>query len=164
MSVASEYEIEFACGHVEDRDLSAKPAGDRAGFASWLAKTKWTSCWQRSSKREVSKEVAAERESKLQAVREDQERSQLPLLQGSDKQVPWATDVRYGLLQAAYAELVEIGGLSDDEFDSQVLEFARKVDRAKWWIDNKDVDVTELLELLADPGSSASGTLNKNPY
>lgn len=164
MSVASEYEIEFVCGHVEDRDLSAKPAGDRAGFAGWLAKSKCTSCWQRSSKREVSKEVAAEREAKRQAVREDQERSQLPLLQGSDKQVSWAADVRYVQLQAVYAELVESDGLSDDEFDSQVLELARKVDRAKWWIDHKDADVTELLELLADPGTSASGTLNENPY
>ena len=37
MAVQSKFEIDFACGHTETRDLSVKPAGKRKGFANWLS-------------------------------------------------------------------------------------------------------------------------------
>lgn len=158
------FEIEFTCGHIEDRDLSAKPAGERRGYAAWLEKQKCTACWQRSSKRKVSKEVQAERAAALESALEDQERSGLPLLLGSEKQVSWAVELRHGLLRSAYSELVESGQKSEAEFDTHVLELVRTIDRARWWIDNRECDTTELLVLLADPGEAASGSLNENPY
>lgn len=158
------FEIEFTCGHFEDRDLSDKPASERRGYAAWLEKQKCTACWQRTSKRKVSKEVQAERAAALESALEDQERSSLPLLQGSEKQVSWAVELRHGLLRSAYAELVESGQKTEGEFDAEVLELVRRIDRAKWWIDNRECGTAELLELLADPGEAASGTLNENPY
>lgn len=158
------FEIEFTCGHIEDRDLSDKPAGERRGYVSWLAKQKCTACWQRTSKRTVSKEVQAERAAALASALEDQERSGLPILQGSEKQVSWAVELRHGLLRSAYSELVESGEKTEDEFDTEVLELVRRIDRAKWWIDNRECDTAELLELLADPGEATSGTFNENPY
>lgn len=50
MTTTTDFEIEFACGRVEARDLSHKSAGDRRGYAAWLAKQKCTLCWQRSNK------------------------------------------------------------------------------------------------------------------
>lgn len=90
------FEIEFTCGHIEDRDLSDKPAGERRGYAAWLEKQKCTACWQRSSKRKISKEVQAERVATLESALEDRERSGLPLLLSSEKQVSWAAELRHG--------------------------------------------------------------------
>ena len=67
-------EITFKCGHVEDRDLSAKPAGERRRYAEWLSSTACRSCWQRSSKRTQSKEFKARAEQEVQAALEDQKK------------------------------------------------------------------------------------------
>lgn len=157
-------EITFACGHQEDRDLSAKPAGDRRSYASWLAKQKCTECWKRTSKREVSAEIKAEREAEMAAAEEDQEQSNLPILQGSPKQASWALQTRFNMLRGLYADFVEGGSLSEAEFDGEVLDLVRKIDRAKWWIDNREADNHELLEMLKDPGEAAFGTSNENPF
>lgn len=164
MAVATDYEIEFVCGHSEVRDLSAKPAGERKGYAAWLERSKCTDCWKRSSTRQLSKEVQAARDAAQKEAIADQERNGLPILQGSTKQAAWALKARYLLLKAAYEDLVEIGEMGEEQFEETVLEPARVIDRAKWWIDNREYGSQELLQLLADPGGSASGTVSENPY
>lgn len=54
------------------------------------------------------------------------------------------------------------GALSESEFDEQVLTLARRIDVAKWWIDNRSLTPGAIREALADPGIEA--TQNENPY
>lgn len=157
-------EITFKCGHVEDRDLSAKPAGERRRYADWLSSTACSSCWQRSSKRTQSKEFKARVEQETQAALEDQKKMGLPPLVGAQKQVAWGLTSRFHLFRSAYDELVQSGELTEDEFDEKILTPAKRIDRAGWWIDNRDASATELLELIADPGERASTGGNENPY
>jgi hypothetical protein len=37
MAVKTIWNIDFSCGHSDARDLSDRPADERAGFARWLA-------------------------------------------------------------------------------------------------------------------------------
>ncbi|MWJ38168.1 hypothetical protein, partial [Clavibacter michiganensis] len=93
----------------------------------------------------------------------DAERDGLPVdLVGTEKQVPWALRIRAELIRGAYEALVESGELSDAEFEEQVLVTARPLDRARWWIDNKDAAAEDLPELLADPGTIDAGASTEN--
>lgn len=162
--MSATFTIDHKCGHSMDRDLSGKPAGERRRYATWLAGQKCTECWKKSSDRKQSKEFTAEKAARLDEARADQERFGLPILAGSQKQVDWGLTSRHALLRAAYAEQVEAGLLSEDEFDQQVLEPAKQIDFAGWWIDNREASVAELMELVNDPGERASSGGNENPY
>lgn len=163
MAVPTLFDVQHKCGHAQERDLSDKPAGERAGYAAWLAKQPCTECWKKTRDRKVSKEVKAERAAELEAALEDQERSQLPILNGSTKQVDWAVKVRYELLRDAYVSLVEEGSLDEDRFETEVLTQARMVTAARWWIDNRE-NGDSIIEILADPGEVDLGDRNENPY
>lgn len=164
MSIPTIHTIAHKCGHSEDRDLSEVPAGQRAGKAQWWAGRPCLACFKKASKRTLSKEVQSEREALRQEALDDQARSHLPILLGSDKQTPWATEIRFKLLRDAYEELVQDGGQSETDFEDTVLEPARGIGRAKWWIDNREATSEMIIELLADPGLEPDANDNENPY
>lgn len=157
MPAKTHFTIEYTCGHTEDRDLSAKPAGDRAGFARWLGTHQTCSrCFRAANPRDTATDRTAE-------VTEAAERDGLPTdLVGTPKQVSWALTVRHDLLRAAYTALVEAGELDDADFTVQILDPAAMLDRAGWWIDNRDQDPATLPDLLADPGTLTAGATTEN--
>lgn len=162
--MSATFTIDHKCGHSEEHDLSKKIAGERRRFAQWLSERQCRSCWKKSADRKDSKEFTAHKAAKLEEARADQERFGLPILTGSEGQAKWGLTSRHALLRAAYAEQVEAGEMSEDEFDQQILEPAKKIDFAGWWIDNREASVAELMELVNDPGERASGGGNENPY
>lgn len=162
--MSATFTIDHRCGHSAERDLSNKIAGERRRFAKWLSGELCTSCWKKSEDRKDSEEFAAHKAAKLEEARADQERFGLPILTGSDGQIKWGLTSRHALLRAAYAEQVEAGEMSEDEFDQQILEPAKQIDFAGWWIDNRESSTEELIGLVNDPGERASSGGNENPY
>ena len=163
MAIPTEYEIDFKCGHTETRDLSNKPAGDRAGFAAWLAKTQCSECFAASApkrKKEYAKKFAAEAREQAQ---EAATKMGLPQLEGSEKQVGWALTVRNDLLLGAHDELTEGEGASmpEAEFTQRILEPAQRIVRAGWWIDNREQNAADLEELVTDVADEND---TENPY
>ncbi len=163
MAIRTLFDVQHKCGHTQERDLSDKAAGERAGFAAWLAQKPCTDCWKKRQDRKVSKEVQTERAALEEQALEDQERSELPILVGSAKQTSWALRVRYELLRDAYISLVEEGTLDEDSFEREILTPARRITAARWWIDNRDNGAL-IVEILADPGQIDVGETNENPY
>lgn len=90
MTAGTEYDITHSCGHSEVSDLSDVPAGRRAGRVAWLEDRPCFNCFRKKSSRKVSQERRDEFAALHQEALEDQERSELPPLRGSDKQIPWA--------------------------------------------------------------------------
>lgn len=101
--------------------------------------------------------------SRLEAEK-DAERQNLAVLRGSDKQVTWAVRVRYELMRDAYTSLVEGGQLSEADYDARVIEPARQIDLAHWWIDNRETSAADLPELLADAGLTEAASSSENPF
>jgi len=165
MAIPTIWPITYTCGHVENRDLSDKPAGKRSGSAKWYgAKFTCSRCFKKAN---GSGETDAERDARhakeADERRAEAERDGLPVdLVGSEKQVDWALRVRQQLLRGAYTALVEEGDLDDADYEATVLEPARPIDRARWWIDNRDIDPVDLPELLADPGALEDGATTEN--
>lgn len=158
MAIPTVFTIDFKCGHTEERDLSDKAAGRRKGFASWLASQDCTECFKKKGSQEFKEQL-------YQQAVENQTRLELPELEGTPKQVPWATTVRDELLMGAFEELVrgEDAALSEDEFEEQYLVPARAIVTARWWIDYRDTETKDLLECLTtalDDGAE----VNENPF
>lgn len=164
MAIKTEWDITYKCGHSGTRDLSAKPAGERAGYAEWLAKTDCFDCFKGKKSRGISAELKAERAAEETQAREEAERLALAVLRGSEKQVAWAMRVRHELLIGAYHELVDAGQLDDADYDELIIAKAKLIDRAGWWIDNREMAPGDLPELLADPGVLAEAASSENPF
>lgn len=163
MSTATIQEITHSCGHSGEHDLSTKAAGERAGYIRWLEnKSVCIDCSKQKGQRELSKEFKAERDQKRQDALHDQGRSNLPILSGTEKQVTWATTVRYDFFRACYEAFVVEGELSEEEYGNQYLVPARLIGRAGWWIDNREANLEDLAELFADSGEEEA--INENPF
>ncbi|MBF6671133.1 hypothetical protein [Glutamicibacter sp. FBE19] len=147
MAVATKYKIKFTCGHSEVKDLATTPAGKRANKATWMGKTfKCSKCFRAKGKEELAKdnaELLAEAE-----VFEDEH--DLPELEGSEKQIPWATRIRYQCLAAGLEHLD-----GNDEQIDEVLDAARTLTKSGWWIDYKDMDAHEVYEVVTTGAVSA---------
>jgi len=159
--------VTHACGHAHARDLSDTAASLRSEKARWWATQECKACrietWKAQQRaKPLSKERQAEHAAHHQAALEDAQRLNLPPLQGSEKQVGWGTDLRYDALRNLYEELVQSERMTEDEYDEQVITLARRINRAKFWIDHKESSVDEFLLDLTDPGDQNIGT--ENPY
>lgn len=164
MAIASEYDVTHKCGHKQTHDLSSLPAGDRQGRARWLATTDCTSCFITKKKRASTRQRNKERGDEVQVALEHAERDGLPPLAGTAKQTDWAVRIRHDLLRDAYDQLVAAGGMTEADYTTAILEPARLVGRAGWWIDNRHTEVGDLVEILADSGQAAEAVTNENPF
>lgn len=164
MAIASEYDVTHKCGHKQTHDLSSLPAGDRQGRARWLATTDCTSCFITKKKRANTRQRNKDRDGEAQVALEHAERDGLPPLAGTAKQTDWAVRIRHDLLRDAYDQLVAGGGMSEADYTTAILEPARLVGRAGWWIDNRHTEVGDLVEILADSGQAAEAVTNENPF
>jgi hypothetical protein len=165
MAIKTVWPVTYTCGHIEDRDLSDKPAGKRAASGRWYGEhLVCGKCFKKDSgSSESEKERDASHEAEAEELRAEAVRDGLPVdLVGTDKQVPWALRIRGELIRGAYTTLVETEQMTDTEFQVSVLEAARPLDRARWWIDNRDQDAAHLPELLADPAVLDEGASTEN--
>lgn len=157
MAVKTKWDITFGCGHTEERDLSHKPAGKRAGFANWLARQdECSDCFKKNNKDEIAAK-------QLEAALQNQKPLGLPDLDGTESQLKWAPIFRNELIVDAHDALVDNGDMTDEDFDSRILGPARTIVRAGWWMDNIESAPTDLEELVTTAGDEP-GNVTENPY
>jgi len=162
MPVKTQYDITYTCGHSDTRDLSAKPAGDRAGLAAWYAKKVCFDCYRKAQGTDGD-EIARRREQEAAEAADFATRNDLPTFAGSEKQVAWALRSRHTLIRDAYSTLVESGDATEEQFERTVLAPARLADKPSWWIDNRDQDAADLPELLASVATDENASSCENP-
>lgn len=158
MAVQSKFEIDFACGHTETRDLSVKPAGKRKGFANWLSQQNCFECWKDETKDERTQQ-------RREAAASNAKKLGLPELEGSPAQLEWAPIFRDSVIQNAHEELCrgQDATLTEDEFEERIMEHARMITRAGWWMDNSDAapeDLEELVSTALDDEDKVNGCEN----
>ncbi|WP_406357263.1 hypothetical protein OHB56_32950 [Streptomyces sp. NBC_01635] len=164
MAVRTQWTIMHDCGHEVVHDLSDRPADKRAGFARWLATKDCTDCWKAARDADTeSKEqwLATKRAEERQAAAEWTERFDMLPLEGPEKALDWGERSRHQLMIAAHTALV-VEGAWDEADWAELEERARAITRAGWWIDQRDAEGSDLLELLDAATESDRGT--ENPY
>ncbi|WP_225847281.1 hypothetical protein [Streptomyces sp. HPF1205] len=164
MAVRLTWTVNHACGHTIDHDLSARRADERAGYARWLTARACTDCWRTAHAADAAatKEWLAARREQEQADAEAwADQYDMPPLAGSEKAVAWGQRCRHQLVTAAYQALVAEGDWDEARW-AEAEDAARTVDRAGWWLDQRDTDPADLPELLAAVTDADRST--ENPY
>jgi hypothetical protein len=163
LAVKRSWTVEHSCGHSVSHDLSERPADKRAGFARWLAERSCKDCWLVERQGDTASReawLAERRAAEQQAADEWAQQFRMPALDGPPKAVGWGERCRHQLVTAAYLALVQEGDLEEAQWQ-EVEGRARLVDRATWWIDQRDAEPGDLPELLAAAHDSAT---TENPY
>ncbi len=117
-------EITHSCGHIERHLIVVQFAYEGDTKARQLERRKCTDCYRAGKESKAADQAAAD-DATLADI-------DLPALVGSEKQVDWAGKIRAKRLAAAARE--------DPETAKSL---ARQV-QAKWWIDNRDVDLAAI--------------------
>lgn len=164
MAIKNALPVEFTCGHTETVDLAHIAAGRRKAHAFGLGKNYLCrKCFRAKGKEELEQK---NRQTMIDAESFAQEHD-LEELTGSDKQVAWATRVRYEVLS-------EI--LDSDEDEAQkaqaqdVLSTAKALTRSGWWLDNctdEELTVDDLTELIltaTEDSTEADHVQTENPF
>ncbi|MGC4951124.1 hypothetical protein ACLQ2N_33660 [Streptomyces sp. DT224] len=156
--------MEHTCSHQVVHDLSGRPADKRAGFARWLAAKDCTDCWKAARDADIgSKEqwLAAKRAAEQEKATAWAKQFDMPPLDGPEKTLAWGERSRHQLMTAAHTTLV-IEGSWDEANWAELEERARGISRAGWWIDQRDADGSDLVELLDAAGDTDRST--ENPF
>ncbi|MGW2822119.1 hypothetical protein ACWC24_14070 [Streptomyces sp. NPDC001443] len=164
MAVRTKWTVEHLCGHEIVHDLSDRPADRRAGFARWLANRDCSDCWKASRDADtVSREqwLAARRAEEQEAAAEWAEKFDMPPLEGAERTLDWGERSRHQLMASAHTALVVEGSWEEADW-TELEEKARTITRAGWWIDQREADGPDLVELLDAAGESDRGT--ENPF
>ncbi|MFE3645892.1 hypothetical protein ACFXOM_33795 [Streptomyces sp. NPDC059169] len=164
MAVRTTWNVVHTCGHSVDHDLSNRPADKRAGFARWLGGRDCTDCWKASREADTeSKEqwLATKRAEEQQAAAEWAAKFDMPTLEGPERALEWGERSRHQLMSAAHTALV-VEGTWDEADWAELEEKARIISRAGWWIDQRDTEGSDLLELLDAATETDKGT--ENPF
>jgi hypothetical protein len=164
MAVRTKWTIEHVCGHEIIHDLSDRPADRRAGFARWLTEGDCPGCWKaaRDSNTESRQEwLTAKRAAEQQAAAEWAAKFDMPPLEGPERALDWGERSRHQLMASAHTALVVEGTWNEADW-AELEDRARSVTRAGWWIDQRDADGTDLLELLEAATEQDCGT--ENPF
>ncbi|MCA1224034.1 hypothetical protein [Streptomyces sp. 8L] len=164
MAIRTQWIIEHPCGHSITHDLSDRPADRRAGFARWLAERDCSDCWKAARDADSQSKaqwLATRRAEEQQAASEWAERFDMPPLEGPERTLDWGERSRHQLMTAAHTALAVEGTLNQEGW-AELEEKARGIDRAGWWIDQRDADPIDLPELLDAAGATDRGT--ENPF
>ncbi|QCU77947.1 hypothetical protein E7744_06940 [Citricoccus sp. SGAir0253] len=161
MAIATKLLVQFKCGHAEAKDLESTPPGKRKAKAFGLGKNFVCSrCFKALRRDELDRH---NRDLLVQAQGFEEDHG-LPELSGSEGQVPWATRLRYQVL----TDLIEAADSHRPVFDpGQVIEVAKSLVRAGWWIDNTrdpDLTVDDLLTLITTAIDEDDLVATENPF
>ena len=159
MAIAKVWSIAHVCGHTVERDLSDKSPDKRAGFAKWLKDRDCTECFKEKNRDEFEQKRREEEAKELADAEVYEQRSGLDELSGTDKQVAWGRRIRVQVLAALY-EQVEEGEKDEGWFEQTILQPARLIGTARWWIDNREFAAEDWPELLA--AGAQSDDANEN--
>lgn len=123
-----------------------------------------TDCWKTSREKDgAGKEewLAAKRAAEQEAALAWATQFEMPQLEGPERALDWGERSRHQLMTAAHTALVVEGGWDDGDW-AELEEKARAVTLAGWWIDQRDAEGTDLLELLDAATAADRGT--ENPF
>ncbi|WP_203621430.1 hypothetical protein [Streptomyces anulatus] len=164
MAIRTQWTVEHACSHQVIHDLSGRPADKRAGFSRWLAGRDCTDCWKAERDADTgSKEewLATKRAAEKEEAAAWAKQFDMPPLEGPEKALDWGERCRHQLMTAAHTALVVEGSWGEADW-AELEEKARAVTRAGWWIDQRDAEGTDLLELLEAAEEDDHST--ENPF
>lgn len=128
--------INHSCGHTQEVQLYG-PGRDREKRAEWMERGVCPDCYraEKEKERKQDNERAASVAGEIGFVG----------LEGSDKQVAWATTIRQKMYENLCKRYNPVPGYGY----TLAVEAINLETSAKWWIDNRNVDAVKLMNIIA---------------
>lgn len=141
----AQYNVTHSCGHDQAHQLYGKNI-ERESKIEWFQTTPCTECWKKEQQSKKQKEI----EIAHKQTNEYLSTHSLPELNGSEKQIKWANDLRVAII-SDYDKIkkVILSKNNDDpliptllvRFETELLSHTS----AKWWIDNRDQSYNDIM-------------------
>ena len=162
MAIPTTISIKYKCGHTRSTDLATIPAGRRKSHAYGLGKNRVCGrCFAKDNAAGRDEFLRKRNAEELAEAEVFEETHELEPLQGSEKQLSWATRARYELLAGA----LEAPSTTDRAFTDSILPAARRILRAGWWISNADTEPEDVEELVTTALDEEAGHIeSENPF
>ena len=131
------YDVRFACGHTEGIQLYGKTAERERKIAYYEQHGMCSRCYaeqreaEKADKAEANRAAAAESDSKAK------DRG-WPSLNGSDKQIAWALQIREEKYNTAQQAIRQVAS------NARINQIISTQTSAAWWIDNRQTRVDRL--------------------
>ena len=135
----AKYDVRFSCGHTERKELFGAEKDRQSKIAYWEKSGVCSECYRKEKEQE--------------AVRFAQENA-LPKLEGSEKQIAWATEIRLRklaeleqMMEEALAEMPgekELIEAQGQEYKAKLL----KITKAATWIDARKSSVDHIISTV----------------
>lgn len=119
------YSVTYACGHDGEVVLYGKTA-DRERKLGWYETCDCPECYK------AKKNAAA-----ISAAAESESENDMPVLNGSEKQVAWARSIRANRI-ADFFKLIANASGDKDAVIAKVIGWMRTKTDAKFWIDTRE--------------------------
>lgn len=124
----AKYEINFACGHTEIRDLFGKHIDLERKIEYFERNGVCSECWEKQKEAERQAEIE-----KAKKSAEEFEASNIMVeLTGSEKQVAWAKSIRAEFLKKAN----KLKSAAINNTVIELIDVVISISSAKWWIEN----------------------------
>ena len=129
-------DVNYSCGHIE-RVQFYGPGRERDRKQEWMERGVCPDCYR--AQKEEEKRQENERAANLQ------NEIGFAQLNGSDKQIAWANTIR----QQTYERLVASLRSGDPIHKTCLVEALNLETSSKWWIDNRNCGVTDVMNIIA---------------
>jgi hypothetical protein len=147
--VKTQWVVFHLCGHRFEHDLTKYEPKARAGRATWLATKDCTQCWlaaKATAAAAVAPGPVVSAGATVVANTWVQVRP-LPPLEGTAKQVAWATKIRGEMVDRLW-QCSRSTGEDPDEFIHYIERPVKMLHQAGFWIDHRDVHLDDLEQML----------------
>ena len=118
------YNVRFSCGHEETIELFGK-IDDRLKKNEYYEQKGLCSCCYKKHQEE-------EKAKMTEYIKEQSNELNLPLLEGSEKQVAWAMDIRHNWIEQAKNNVAQLGRNWDDVVKQVLKMYDEKINDAKF--------------------------------
>lgn len=136
------YEIEHACGHTAERQIyGTNVRGEREEQARRMANQPCAACYRATQ----DNKAAAQKNKIIAKAAALTEGLQVADLEGSEKQIPWASSIR---AQAIFDIDDQYDGPEDAQTRTAAIRVAVRIKSASWWIDQRHVAAVDLVPKL----------------
>ncbi len=132
--------IEFGCGHTHDKELHG-PESSQEWFAEMLTTKPCDECWKKEGKEKKQQEYDKENKESIEWAQQ----RELPNLNGSEKQIPYANTMRKKLIVNIESHLNGWVALYGEKVHAALCKIYEET-TAKWWIDTKIEHVEQFVK------------------
>lgn len=135
----AKYTVNHSCGHTEEHNIvGTNVHGERDRKIEWLQSQVCSECYKAQKATERAEAAAA-------AAKQN---ANMPKLEGSEKQIAWAEQIRAKVLTPAIMTATPKADAPAEVVEA--LESIKNETSASWWIDHKDFGLNTLLRMTVN--------------